>query len=380
MIHKQYTMNSIDPQKGTLCLSFSLFALIFISVAHISLADLSLPVHDSLWGTFDDSKDNGSSANQKLTVTNDSIEWIFKLGAGAPWPYMGLYAIVQTSYTAKWLWQTFNEKDSLVIVLSSNRDGPLLVQLNSFDPIITKKEDPVSFRTLQTTIIVTKKIRRVALPLKQFRIADWWKSRYKISPEDNNLYLNSICMVNWVFTDSSRFNQNDTLRIYSLRLKHHASVILPGLTLIFAATIILILLRVFRRKKNSKNIVTTVADPFQPIPVTVAPSEWETVKLYLERNCFNPGMDLKKAADALYLSESKISRLVRENHKEGFRSLIHELRIKEAKQLLRETDTNVAEIAYKLGYATPSHFNREFKSLEGITPTAFRRNSNIDPL
>jgi AraC-like DNA-binding protein len=372
--------SGVDPQKGTVCLSFSLFALIFISVAQISLADLSLPVHDSLWGTFDDSKENGSSINQKLTVTNDSIEWIFKLGTGAHWPYMGLYAIVQTSYTAKWLWQTFNEKDSLVIVLSSNREGPLSVQLSSFDPIITKKEDPVSFRTLETTITVTKKIRRVALPLQQFRIADWWKSRYKISPEDNNLCLNSICLVNWVFTDSSRFNQNDTLRIYSLRLKHHTNVILSGLTLIFAATMILILLRVFKRKKISKSIVTTGVDPFQPIPVTVAPSEWESVKLYLERNYLDPGMNLKKAADALCFSESKISRLVRENHKDGFRSLIHELRIKEAKQLLRETDTNVAEIAYKLGYATPSHFNREFKCWEGVTPTAFRRNSNIDPL
>jgi AraC-like DNA-binding protein len=352
---------------------FNLFALMFISVAQICLADLSLPVHDSLWSIFDDSIENGSSRNQKLTVTNDGIEWVFKLRAGALCPYAGLVVTLQPPFTTKLDWQIFTEKDYLVIELSSNREGPLLVQLNSVDPNVTKKDDPVSFRTLETTITVTKKNRRVVLPLHQFRIATWWKSRYNISPEDNNLYLNSICSVDFVFIDSSRYNHNDTLRIYSLQLKHRNQDALVGLILTFVVLVILIILIVLKKKKSSKIVVTSDTDRLQPTPVVVAPSEWEGVKLYFERNYLDPGLNLQKSSEALCLSELKLSNVIRENHKQGFRSLIHELRIKEAKRLLRETDLNVAEIAFKLGYATPSHFNREFKSREGMTPTAFRR-------
>lgn len=352
---------------------FNLFALMVISVAQICLADLTLPVHDSLWSIYDDSIENGSSRNLKLTITNDSIEWLFKLRAGAPCPYTGLVVTLQQPFMTNLAWQVFNERDCLVIELSSNREGPLLIQLNCVDPNVTKKDDPVSFRTLETTITVTKKNRRVLLPLHQFRIANWWKSRYSISPEDNNLYLNSICSVDFVFIDSSRYNRNDTLRIYSLQLKHHNQDALVGLIVTFVVLVILIILKVLKKKKSSEIVVTSGSDMLQPAPVVVASSEWERVKLYFEHNYLDPGLNLQKSSDALCLSVVKLSKVIRENHKQGFRSLIHELRTKEAKRLLRETDLNVAEIAFKLGYTTPSHFNREFKSREGMTPTAFRR-------
>ncbi|WP_417763098.1 helix-turn-helix domain-containing protein [Shewanella sp.] len=48
------------------------------------------------------------------------------------------------------------------------------------------------------------------------------------------------------------------------------------------------------------------------------------------------------------------------------------LRIDKAKQLLRETNLNVLEVAMSVGYANSSHFARLFRKETGTTPSAYR--------
>lgn len=50
-----------------------------------------------------------------------------------------------------------------------------------------------------------------------------------------------------------------------------------------------------------------------------------------------------------------------------------QLRHIEAKKLLLGTDLTIAEIAYDLGFSGPNMFSTFFHKMEGITPTAFRR-------
>jgi AraC-like DNA-binding protein len=52
---------------------------------------------------------------------------------------------------------------------------------------------------------------------------------------------------------------------------------------------------------------------------------------------------------------------------------LNELRIENACKLIKtEKDLSVSEIAYKSGFKNISNFNRQFKSLKKISPTAFR--------
>jgi AraC-like DNA-binding protein len=48
-------------------------------------------------------------------------------------------------------------------------------------------------------------------------------------------------------------------------------------------------------------------------------------------------------------------------------------RITYAKQLLRETDDSIAEIALACGYTTQSFFSRQFLKVEGLGPAAYRK-------
>ncbi len=49
------------------------------------------------------------------------------------------------------------------------------------------------------------------------------------------------------------------------------------------------------------------------------------------------------------------------------------LRMKEARRLLRETNLSVVHIALEVGYTNPSHFARLFRRETGLTPSDYRR-------
>lgn len=54
-------------------------------------------------------------------------------------------------------------------------------------------------------------------------------------------------------------------------------------------------------------------------------------------------------------------------------TMLDEMFILEAKSLLRQTNLNISEIAYKIGKQNPSDFSRFFKKHTGLTPRMFRQ-------
>ena len=56
--------------------------------------------------------------------------------------------------------------------------------------------------------------------------------------------------------------------------------------------------------------------------------------------------------------------------------IIMNLIIMDAKTQLKGSDAAVADIAYSLGFSTPTTFNRYFKTYTGMTPQEYRNNDN----
>jgi AraC family transcriptional regulator len=49
-------------------------------------------------------------------------------------------------------------------------------------------------------------------------------------------------------------------------------------------------------------------------------------------------------------------------------------RIERAKQLLKEGDRSIMDIAFLCGFNSHSHLSKQFRQLTGITPKAYRAN------
>lgn len=77
-------------------------------------------------------------------------------------------------------------------------------------------------------------------------------------------------------------------------------------------------------------------------------------------------------ASELNMSPHYLSDLLRSRTGMNTQQHIHAFLIERAKSMLVTTRLSVSEIAYRLGFEYPQHFNRLFKSKTGITPSEYR--------
>ena len=86
-------------------------------------------------------------------------------------------------------------------------------------------------------------------------------------------------------------------------------------------------------------------------------------------------LELKSAKDfaaRLSIHVNHLNKVLKENTGKTTTQLISDRLIHEAKILLKETDWNISEIAYSLGFEELAHFSNFFKKQTSITPLAFR--------
>lgn len=81
---------------------------------------------------------------------------------------------------------------------------------------------------------------------------------------------------------------------------------------------------------------------------------------------------LTKLADELDLSLYYFSRQFKQSTGIAPHQYITRRRIEQAKQLLWHSQLPITDIAFQVGFATPSAFTRLFRQLTGITPKAYR--------
>jgi transcriptional regulator GlxA family with amidase domain len=73
------------------------------------------------------------------------------------------------------------------------------------------------------------------------------------------------------------------------------------------------------------------------------------------------------------ISQTAMKTLFKEHTGVGPIEYLNQLRIKRAKQFIREQSHNFTEIAARLGYNSVHYFSRHFKKETGMTPTEYAR-------
>ena len=88
---------------------------------------------------------------------------------------------------------------------------------------------------------------------------------------------------------------------------------------------------------------------------------------------FSESVTLEQVSSILGFSSSYFSVLFKKETGEGFSKYLIQVRMDEAKRLLRETDIPVSQIAEKVGYQDQKHFTQTFHKTAGITPGEYRK-------
>jgi AraC-like DNA-binding protein len=99
-------------------------------------------------------------------------------------------------------------------------------------------------------------------------------------------------------------------------------------------------------------------------------TELEDKKLFL-----NSEITLQNLAELLGSSSKELSQVINQRSSMNFFDFINSYRCEEVKAIMAESDPKVTvlEMMYQAGFNSKSSFNKEFKKLNGKTPTEYRK-------
>jgi two-component system response regulator YesN len=101
-------------------------------------------------------------------------------------------------------------------------------------------------------------------------------------------------------------------------------------------------------------------------------SKIDKAKRFMARNCYKK-VSLEDAASSVALSPKYFSRVFKDIAGIGFNEYRSEIRVREARSLLKNSGLNIYQISHKIGYENTESFTRLFKSSTGLTPSGYRK-------
>ena len=93
---------------------------------------------------------------------------------------------------------------------------------------------------------------------------------------------------------------------------------------------------------------------------------------YMEKN-IGKSLCIADIARNIMKSESELKRVFKSETGIGVMTYFRSMKINYAKQMLRQGELNITEIAEQLGYDSIHHFSKQFKSITGMSPREYAK-------
>lgn len=119
-------------------------------------------------------------------------------------------------------------------------------------------------------------------------------------------------------------------------------------------------------KSNQNRVVKDISDAEK--------ERIEQLKILFEKEKIFKDPDLNRImlANQLNISQQQLSKEINQHFKMNLSELLNHYRIHEAQNLLKDSNLNIKEIYYEIGYNSRSAFNTAFKKIVKKTPSQFK--------
>lgn len=104
----------------------------------------------------------------------------------------------------------------------------------------------------------------------------------------------------------------------------------------------------------------------------------ETIRQYIDQHYHLP-IFLQTLADEMFLSPQYLSKFIRQHMGITFNKYLNKVRLEHAYDELMNTEHSIAEIAFNNGFSNASAFNKLFRDVYEVSPTAYRRENAVLP-
>lgn len=181
------------------------------------------------------------------------------------------------------------------------------------------------------------------------------------------------------------FNQHPKEAMASLRAMVRVVAVRAGLSIVTVDEILSKYTNLMREAKSAAESIKLI-ESFQ-IEMTQAIREYRShvpqcspfmknVTEYIILN-YNTDLTLSGLADKFRISPSYLSHTFKREINKGVKEFIEEIRISNACRFIENTDMNISQVGYAVGYLDSNYFTKVFKKIMYLTPREYReRNAN----
>jgi AraC-like DNA-binding protein len=338
---------------------------------------------------YSDNADSTGTSSTAIKEDTAAISFNFTLHRLRGNPYAGF--VIDVSNADSFV--DVSSYDSICIDIVTKQASSFEVQLKTFIDNVTDKAD---FRTCHTStyqVAVDIKSKRYSIPINKFRLPDWWytETYKKFGPKATDLPRDpnwaKLFNINFQSASSTVENNPDRYTISKIAFikanrKNLLSILcLSGMAAYCVSVFFLAFLRGRRKRATGKNgEEAIVKDPPPIVFPDVEENETRQLIEYIDAHYNEPELTLEQVAQgARILPPLRVTSKLQEKFTMNFRQYLNDLRIRESKRLLANTDKNISEIAFAVGYNNIPHFNRVFKEAVGSSPTEYRETNHKAP-
>jgi len=318
------------------------------------------------YSVYSDSTAGGNTAIIKKLITDSIIQLDFKIGNKINSSYAGINIGPKEIKSAGL--GRYNQMSIRLKGKGINGIGISLVTKNHLKKSDIKDQDILFYQIFK----ISQEVNLYQINIDKFEIPGWWgeANRFEdastIKPDLKNLLTINI---NSAFTPNN--GQIQSIEISSILFsRNNKPLIIFILTLEFIF-ILLAFIALYTTEKNRENkkIITIAYKPVENKNNETSKSDFID---FMNNNFQNCELTLDFVSSETGISQRRITNVVQNQFGCNFKSYINRLRINESKRLLLETELNIGEIAFKVGFNNQTHFNRVFKSELQISPTEYR--------
>ncbi len=309
-----------------------------------------------------------------FTKTDSSILIKYELGTGIEYPYAGILFKTYRDSTDS-IMLNLSKMDYLDIDLAvTGGKQEVNIYFSEFIDGYTSLSKEMSWRTFEYQLAGESTMKRYRINLKDFQTNPWWFQQQGVPQHDiPNGSLKKI--LNLVIENGNYESKGVPLTIEVKNIRFGRDLtefnMLAGIfSLIYFVAIFLI------RKFGLRKVMGPVVIPYRQLDITsYLDDDTKKIENYVAVNYTDPELTVKKLCEDTGITHAKVQVILKKQFQLTFRQYLNKIKIHEAKRLLQETDRQVTEIAFRVGYKNVTHFNRIFKETEGISPIQFRKSN-----
>jgi AraC-like DNA-binding protein len=348
---------------------------------------LSLSLLPGAWGevrlevgVWTDSAMGGTSTVRIHDFQSDKLRFDAKLTKAVPFP--AAFAVLRfMDAKGQQVLADLSKYTSISFLAKCTPSNSMVFSLSTFDEQTTKTGDFRTYRVPATYFSCNKKGVPVSLDLSRLALPDWWLNKFKLDLSSQGYALDKVAKISFGANLNSPLDVDSEVEISELVLHgrdyHSFAWLAVALLASWAA------FAVWFFRAHSRALVASVAASLRKdVPLaayrqlTLEPhrdKEKAALLKYIATNYTDTELVLESVVTATGVNRTKVNDVLKAELGMTFTGYLNKLRLTEAARLLSENNgAAILEIAYSVGYANVSYFNKLFKEEYGCTPKAFR--------